>query len=163
QLNITSGGLVTAANFFSTATGSISFDGGTLQLTSTSSTKNAINFLAGGGTLDLPNANTALTVTSSVSGPGRFHKTGPGKPILSLSPLSAPDPSIFGPDKTFLIVANDAPDPITGAFGSITGLPPGYAATLDYAYTGTDALGRTADGNDIALTLTAVPEPSELV
>ena len=249
----------------------MNLDGGTLQITGTSSSSNTIKLLAGGGTLDLPNANTALTVTTGISGAGGLHKTGPGKliftaastyagptivdgtllannttgsgtgagsvtvnntatlggtgtlagainiapggtlapgasigtlatgpvslqdptsmlaieinlvatpaadllsvtgtvtlnnSILFLSPLNAPDPSLFGPDKTFLIVANDALDPVTGAFASITGLPPGYAATLDYAFAGTDTLGRTGDGNDIALTLTAVPEPPTLV
>ncbi|HXA10429.1 MAG TPA: PEP-CTERM sorting domain-containing protein, partial [Chthoniobacterales bacterium] len=48
-------------------------------------------------------------------------------------------------------------DPITGTFSSITGLPAGYSATVNYAFSGTDSLGRTGDGNDLALQL--VPEP----
>jgi autotransporter-associated beta strand protein len=65
---------------------------------------------------------------------------------------------------TFLIVNNDLADAVSGTFASITGLPSGYTASVDYAYAGTDALGRTGSGNDVAVTLarssTAVPEAS---
>jgi autotransporter-associated beta strand protein len=64
-----------------------------------------------------------------------------------------------GPDKTFLVLANDFSDAITGTFASITGLPVGYLATLDYAYSGTDVLGRVGTGNDLAVTIiTFIPE-----
>jgi autotransporter-associated beta strand protein len=262
---------VSAAALIGDARSSVSLDGGTLQITGNSSAGVAINLLTG-GTLDVPNSNTALTLTSTVSGAGGFHKTGVGKLILtaastyagptivdggtllannttgsatgtgsvtvnnaatlggtgtiagsinvaaggtlapgasiatlatgpvslqdptsvlavelnlgatpvadllnvtgtvtlndsslSLSLSNAPDPSLFSPPKTFLILANDASDPISGLFGSITGLPSGYTATADYAYTGTDTLGRTGDGNDLAITITAVPEPPALI
>jgi fibronectin-binding autotransporter adhesin len=270
KLNITSGGLVTTPALY--ANGSISLDTGTLQITATGLASALINLLTRGGTLDLPNSNTALTLTSTISGPGGFHKTGPGtliltaantyagptivdggtllansttgsgagtgsvtvnstatlggtgaiagsiniaaggtlapgasigtlatgtvtlqdstsvlavelnlgatpaadllnvigtvtinNSLLSLSALNTADPSLFGPPKTFLILANDASDPISGLFGSISGLPSGYTATADYAYNGTDALGHTGDGNDLAITITAVPEPPALL
>src|SRR5439155_25502175 len=50
---------------------------------------------------------------------------------------------------TFLILRNDASDPISGSFGSIL-VPSGYGATVDYAFSGTDALGRVGDRNDLA-------------
>ncbi len=54
---------------------------------------------------------------------------------------------------------------ITGKFGIWTN-PIGYAVTINYAYTGTDALGRIGDGNDLAVTvksLSAVPEPTTVI
>lgn len=59
---------------------------------------------------------------------------------------------------TFLIVDNDGSDAVTGSFASITGLPSGYVGIIDYAYSGTDALGRVGDGNDIAVYV--VPSPA---
>ncbi|TWT42287.1 hypothetical protein RAS1_34170 [Phycisphaerae bacterium RAS1] len=64
-------------------------------------------------------------------------------------------------NESYLLVANDGADAVIGAFGSIIGLPGGYFATIDYAFAGTDSLGRTGDGNDIAVLLT--PEPSSLL
>ncbi|MGH8095283.1 MAG: beta strand repeat-containing protein, partial [Chthoniobacterales bacterium] len=63
---------------------------------------------------------------------------------------------------TFLLVANDGTDAITGTLSSITGLPAGYSATVDYAYSGTDSLGRVGTDNDLAVTI-AVPEPQSYV
>jgi hypothetical protein len=60
---------------------------------------------------------------------------------------------------TYLLVANDAADPVTGIFESITGLPAGYTATINYAFTGTDSAGRVGNGNDIAVTV-VTPEPT---
>lgn len=80
--------------------------------------------------------------------------------ILSLSLLGGPSALV---PNTFLIVANDAADPVSGVFGSVLGLPSGYFATVDYEFAGTDALGRTGDGNDIAITLAAVPEPATII
>ncbi len=59
---------------------------------------------------------------------------------------------------TYLLAANDGIDAVSGVFATIAGLPGGYAATVDYAFSGVDSLGRTGDGNDIAITLT--PEPT---
>lgn len=64
-----------------------------------------------------------------------------------------------GPDKTFLVAANNLSDGITGTFAAITGLPVGYIATLTYAYSGTDVLMRSGTGNDLAVTIiTTIPE-----
>jgi len=74
--------------------------------------------------------------------------------LLNPSPLSLP--------QTFLFAANDGIDLVTGTFATLTGLPSGYAATVDYAFLGTDALGRIGTGNDIAVTIrdvSAIPEP----
>ncbi len=76
---------------------------------------------------------------------------------LSLSTLST-----LGLPMTFLFAENDLVDPVTGTFATITGVPNGYTATVNYAYTGTDALGRTGTGNDLAVTIAVVPEPSSL-
>jgi autotransporter-associated beta strand protein len=61
--------------------------------------------------------------------------------------------------QTFLFVNNSSANPVNGAFSSITGLPAGVTATIDYAFSGVDSLGRVGDGNDIALIL-AIPEPT---
>ncbi len=76
---------------------------------------------------------------------------------LTLSNLST-----LGLPKTFLFAANDLIDPVTGTFATITGVPNGYTAAVNYAFTGTDALGRTGTGNDVAVTIAQVPEPGSL-
>ncbi len=70
-------------------------------------------------------------------------------------------PAVPTTPETFLLIANDGADPVIGTFGAID--VPGFITTIDYAYTGTDVLGRVGDGNDVALTLVAVPEPSGLL
>jgi autotransporter-associated beta strand protein len=62
---------------------------------------------------------------------------------------------------TYVLLANDGIDAVSGIFSTIGGLPAGWAATIDYAYAGVDSVGRTGDGNDIAVTLT--PEPTSLL
>ena len=99
--------------------------------------------------VELPAADL-LSVTGSVS-------LGGATLNLSAAPLTA-----FGTvQKTFLILANDGADAINGSFGAIACM--GCTATVDYAFTGTDALGRIGDGNDLAVTvsqsLAPVPEP----
>lgn len=73
--------------------------------------------------------------------------------LFNLSPMNLPE--------TFLFAMNDLNEPVNGSFGTVDGLPDGYVATVDYAFSGTDALGRNGDGNDLAVTfsLAAVPEP----
>ena len=82
---------------------------------------------------------------------GSFNITG-GTLMLSLSNLP-----VAGVDGTYLLVANDGSDAIAGTFATVTGLPAGFTATVNYAFNGTDSLGRTGDGNDLAVTV--VPEP----
>jgi autotransporter-associated beta strand protein len=53
------------------------------------------------------------------------------------------------PSGKFIIVLNDGSDPVSGTFGGVNGLPAG--ATVNYAFSGTDSLGRVGDGNDIAI------------
>jgi fibronectin-binding autotransporter adhesin len=77
---------------------------------------------------------------------------------LSLLALNAP--ALFS-SGTYLLLANDNSDLVSGIFGTISGLPAGYAATIDYSFNGVDLLGRIGDGNDIAVTVT--PEPASLV
>ena len=72
--------------------------------------------------------------------------------LFNLSPMSVP--------ATFLFAANDLADAVNGTFGTITGVPEGYSAMVDYAFLGTDALGRIGFGNSLAVRLfAAVPEP----
>ena len=78
---------------------------------------------------------------------------------LDLSVLNAPPGQPL--PRTFLLMANDGGDAVTGTFSSIN-VPAGFTATVDYAYSGTDALGRTGNGNDLAITLSQVPEPSTM-
>ena len=77
--------------------------------------------------------------------------------ILNLAIINRASVSV---PKTFLVARNDGSDAISGAFGSITGLPSGVVATVNYAFIGTDFLGRSGNGNDLAVTLSAVPEPN---
>lgn len=62
---------------------------------------------------------------------------------------------------TFLLIANDGVDPITGSFAAIAGLPSGYHAEINSAFSGVDSLGRIGTGNDLAVTI--VPEPNTLL
>jgi autotransporter-associated beta strand protein len=74
---------------------------------------------------------------------------------LQLSNIPSND---FNSSFTFLITANDGSDAVNGTFSAVTGS--GFqTATVDYGFVGTDALGRIGDGNDIAVTVQAVPEP----
>lgn len=63
---------------------------------------------------------------------------------------------------TFLLVNNDDADAVVGQFGTIYD-PIGFGVMVDYAFTGLDALGRIGDGNDIAVTIVPVAEPSTLI
>ncbi len=75
--------------------------------------------------------------------------------------------SMNNASQTFLVIQNDGDgatgDPISGTFGAIT-VGPGFLASVDYAFDGVDALGRVGNGNDVAVTLTAVavPEPASI-
>ena len=97
---------------------------------------------ASAGRADLLNVTGGVSLASSVLNLSLLNFTGSDLP------------------KTFLLVSNDETDPVTGTFGAIVGLPPGYSASVDYAFTGFDTLGRVGDGNDIAVTITLVPEPN---
>jgi T5SS/PEP-CTERM-associated repeat protein/autotransporter-associated beta strand protein len=83
-LNIENGGLVsTAALSGGNATSGLTFDGGTLQITTTSSSSNTIVLNAGGGKLDVSTPATTVTVTSNISGVGDMTKLGPGTLALT--------------------------------------------------------------------------------
>jgi len=121
------------------------------------------------GTLDLADLSVAGTIIDEIDlvngGPspladlldvsGSVDVTGA---TLALQLLNAP---VYGYVGTFLVVANDGVDAVTGTFASVTGLPGGYSATIDYGFTGVDALGRIGTGNDIAISI--VPAPSSAV
>lgn len=78
---------------------------------------------------------------------------------LQLSLANAPGGSFM--EGTYLLVSQEGSGAIAGTFSSLLGLLPGYTASINYAFSGMDALGRVGDGNDLAVTLTAaVPEPS---
>ncbi len=94
-----------------------------------------------------------LSVTGSVS-------LGSGA-ALNLSIANAPFDGSFSTG-TYIVVANDGTDPVSGTFASILGtLPMFYSATIEYAFTGVDSLGRIGDGNDIALVV--VPSPASVL
>lgn len=116
------------------------FNTGDVSLTASTSTLAMEIDLGGTPTADLLNVAGAINL---------------GSGNLNLTLLNAPG---FSPPITILLASNNLTDGITGTFSSITGLPGNYSAIVNYAFTGTDSLGRTGDGNDLAVTLTAVPE-----
>ena len=63
-------------------TGTLSFNGGALQTTSTLSTARTVTLNAGGGALS-PAAGTALTMTGAIGGTGGLTVNGPGTVILA--------------------------------------------------------------------------------
>lgn len=69
-------------------------------------------------------------------------------------------PSSLSSPLTYLIGNKLSGGEIFGRFGSITGLPQGYEASLIYDFDGSDSLGRQGNGNDLAIVITAVPEPA---
>ncbi len=137
-LDVSAGGTIAPGN----SIGTLATAG--LSLTSASSTfKLEID-------LGLPAADL-LTVTGGIS----LANSNLDLTLFNLMPMSQP--------KTFLFAANDLSDPVTGTFGTISGVPIGYMATVDYGFLGTDAVGRIGDGNDLAITfaeIAAVPEPA---
>jgi len=62
---------------------------------------------------------------------------------------------------TYLLLSQAGSSAIIGTFANMLGVPAGYTVSVDYAFSGTDSLGRVGDGNDLAVTITAVPEPSQ--
>src|SRR5262249_61804089 len=106
---------------------------GNLTLLGTRSSEIDLN-TGGPASAALLNVNGRMSVTNAT---------------LSLPLLNTPVG--FYPNGTYLIAANDGVDPITGTFASITGLPAGYSATVNYAFSGTDSIGRTGDGHDLAV------------
>lgn len=70
-------------------------------------------------------------------------------------------PGLHTTPQTFVLVNNDAADAVSGTFGTVTA-PPWASIVMDYAYAGTDSTGFSADGNDVAITITYTPEPSGL-
>ena len=66
--------------------------------------------------------------------------------------------------KTFIIIRNDSSDAVTStvnSFAAATGfIPQILSYAVDYSYAGTDARGLSGNGNDVAITITYVPEPA---
>ncbi len=138
-LNVSAGGTLAPGN----SIGTLSID--SLSLTSANSVfKLEIDLGRLTPAADLLNVTGSLTLASSTLDLSLFN----------LSPMGLP--------KTFLVVQNDSIDPISGSFDTITGVPVGYTAFVDYAFSGTDLLGRVGTGNDMAITFAVdvVPEPS---
>jgi fibronectin-binding autotransporter adhesin len=75
---------------------------------------------------------------------------------LNLGLLNTPGIGSWGIG-TYILVANDGADAVSGAFASIGSLPSGYTASVNYAYTGVDSVGRIGDGNDIAVVVVPAP------
>lgn len=85
-----------------------------------------------------------------------------GGATLKVTLLNAPATPTAS--QTFLLIWNNGSDAITNQFGTLNlvGANAGnYQITLDYAFNGTDALGRVGDGNDLAITLTPASTPSQ--
>lgn len=98
--------------------------------------------------LGMTPAADLLNVTGSIS----LNNSTLDLSLFNLSPMGLPE--------TFLFAANDLSDLITGTFGTITGVPAQYQATVLYNFAGTDTLGRVGTGNDLAVMLEFVPEPA---
>ena len=80
-----------------------------------------------------------------------------GSSSLQLGLSGLPSADFSG---TYLLLSQGGAGAISGAFSSISGMPAGYSVSVDYAFNGTDSLGRIGDGNDLAVHISAVPEPS---
>jgi T5SS/PEP-CTERM-associated repeat protein len=99
---------------------------------------NAADLLAITGSVDLTNAKLGLS-------------------------LLAPPPGSLPTPLTFLLIANDGLDAVTGTFAEIDlGMYSSARYIVNYAFSGA-ALNGAGTGNDVAITFYAVPEPSTLV
>jgi autotransporter-associated beta strand protein len=110
--------------------------------------------LAGSLMADIALNNRGTATADLLNVAGSFGING-GSLVLALASLPA-----GSTDGTYLLVANDGIDAISGTFASVSGLPAGYFASIDYAFSGIDSLGRIGTGNDLAVHITSVPEPS---
>jgi autotransporter-associated beta strand protein len=130
NVNILTGGTVSPGNSIDVfTTGNVSIAGALLdEIDMNGGVGGSADLLSVAGTVGLTNATLNLNL-SNVAGTG-----------------------------TYIVVANDGADPVSGTFGTITGLSTDYSATINYAFSGTDSVGRIGDGNDIAVNV--VPEPS---
>jgi T5SS/PEP-CTERM-associated repeat protein/autotransporter-associated beta strand protein len=148
-LNINDGGLVTAEKLaHGNAMSSVNFNGGTLRITTTGTSSNAINLLAAGGTIDVPTAATTFTVTSGMAGAGGLTKTGAAQLALTGANSYSGDTNLSGGT----LALTDS-----GSFASSPTISVDAGATLDVSgvtgglnYNGTRfalANGQTLKGN----------------
>jgi len=143
----TLGGNGTLANAVTVNTGGTISPGASVGTLSVGGLSLSGTFLAD---IDLATGGAASADLLNLS--GNFNITGA---TLSLSLANVPANLT---SETIMLAANNSANAITGNFANLTVLN-GYTATVDYAFSGTDALGRTGDGNDLAVTITPVPEP----
>ena len=83
-LEIVQGGLVSAGAI--DGSGAVSFDGGTLRITTSDSASNPMTIELGGGVVDIPLVANVVTFSGTVMGAGGLTKTGAG--ILGLAGTS---------------------------------------------------------------------------
>ena len=84
-----------------------------------------------------------------------------GGATLRVTLLDAPATSAAS--QTFLLIWHDGSEAITNQFGTVNLVGSNadrYQVSLDYAFNGTDELGRVGNGNDLAITLTPAIRPS---
>jgi autotransporter-associated beta strand protein len=159
-----------------TGTGAVIVNGGTLGGTGTIGNTSGLVSVNAGATL-APGVGIGTLATNSIAfsdATSRFNPEIELSPTLSADllnvtgsltltgstlDLSLLNASILQSPLTVLVVQNDGTDPIGGIFNTIN-VPTGYSASVNYAYAGLDALNRVGTGNDIAVTLSMVPEPS---
>jgi autotransporter-associated beta strand protein len=159
-----------------TGTGAVIVNGGTLGGTGTIGNTSGLVSVNAGGTL-APGIGIGTLATNSIAftdATSRFNPEIELGPTLSADllnvtgsltlagstlDLSLLNASILASPLTLLVVQNDGTDPIGGIFNTIN-VPTGYSAGVNYAYAGLDALNRVGTGNDIAVTLSMVPEPT---
>ena len=140
-ISVNAGGSLAPGNSIGTLnSGSVLFTNLLNTQASASTFQPELDF-AGPGNADLLNVTGSVTINNA---------------ILDLSFLNI---AAYTSPMTFLIVQNDDVDAVLGGgFGYILN-PAGYAATVNYTFTGPDSIGRIGTGNDVAVTITAIPTP----
>ncbi|MBO9715375.1 MAG: autotransporter-associated beta strand repeat-containing protein [Pseudoxanthomonas sp.] len=137
--------------------GALTLDSGTLRSTASFATARAITLAAGGGTFE-PQAGTALTVQSAVTGPGALTKTGGGDLVLNAVNLYAGPTTVSAGG----LAVGDAASPgasITSPVAVAAGATLGGYGTVngDVANAGTiavaDAMERFASGGSGQFTI----------
>jgi autotransporter-associated beta strand protein len=137
-VTVNAGGAIAAGNSIG------AFSVGSLSIAGAMNAEVDLNF-GGLAAADLLNVSGSVTLTAAT---------------LTLSITNATFDGSFNAG-TYVIVANDGTDAVAGTFSAITGsFPAGYSAAIDYAFSGTDSIGRIGDGNDIAITI--VPSPASV-
>lgn len=155
-------GTLSAANSQAFGSGVVSIQGGTLSIESTGDLTPG----GSGGTLEtgsfILGSSGTLKLELGGTAPGQFDQLS-STGIISLAGTA--QISLFGgftpvPGNKFFVLVNDGTDPVSGAFANADAFNRIAIAGAQFLVNYADNFGGTGVGNDVSLTMIAVPEPN---